>query len=198
MLLAQRRWRGSSHWRARTGWVRVHRTDQVAWQAHYRHWIRISRGKWCARLRWGRSVRLERFFLYRPSTIQMFSWTFIRRCVEYDLEASSVSSGIVCVAAPGQRPGKIIEQSCQPTAVVWFPHVEGDVEDRSLNIDCFYCTVVSIFAAQICYCKWRFQAEGIQRRLEAMSTDFVGAYFWWPSHKSVPIAQARSGQLFRL
>lgn len=48
-----------------------------------------------------------------------------RRCIEYNLSASSVEAGIVIADAP-----VVIELTAKPTAFLWHPHIGNDVEDR--------------------------------------------------------------------
>ena len=51
-----------------------------------------------------------------------------RRCVEYDLESSSVKEGVKAM-----DPGRVrVELTAMPTAVAWHPHIGDDVEDRFL------------------------------------------------------------------
>ena len=54
-----------------------------------------------------------------------------RRCVEYDLEGSSVKHGINII-----EPGRVrVELTAQPTAVAWHPHIGDDVEDRFIVVN---------------------------------------------------------------
>lgn len=57
-----------------------------------------------------------------------------RYCVEYDLAASSVAAGVVCVKSvnPGTTTvcSHRIELAAKPTAVMWHPKIDGDFEDR--------------------------------------------------------------------
>lgn len=48
-----------------------------------------------------------------------------RRCIEYNIHASSVENGILIVDVPVQ-----VEVTAKPTALLWHPHIGGDVEDR--------------------------------------------------------------------
>lgn len=48
-----------------------------------------------------------------------------RRCIEYNLQGSSVENGIMIVDTPVQ-----VETSAKPTALLWHPHIGDDVEDR--------------------------------------------------------------------
>lgn len=50
-----------------------------------------------------------------------------RRCVEYDLEVSSVIDGLM-VCDNGQAP--LIDCTALPTALMWHPHTEEDSEDK--------------------------------------------------------------------
>jgi hypothetical protein len=48
-----------------------------------------------------------------------------RRCVEFDLHASSVEAGILLAGDP-----VVVELTAKPTALLWHPHLDNDVEDR--------------------------------------------------------------------
>ena len=48
-----------------------------------------------------------------------------RRCIEYNINGSSVENGIVIVDAPVQ-----LDATAKPTALLWHPHIGDDVEDR--------------------------------------------------------------------
>jgi len=77
----------------------------------------------------GKVTGLE--FGFRESSEVLMSVGEDRRCVEYDLDASSVSSGIVCVQADdSSSAGRLIDQAAIPSSLVWHPHIHGDVEDR--------------------------------------------------------------------
>jgi hypothetical protein len=69
------------------------------------------------------------------------SWS--RRCVEYDLESSSAVAGVSCVLNDDQAAGRILDQSALPTALMWHPHILGDVEDRFVLLK--YCLTIHLF-----------------------------------------------------
>lgn len=48
-----------------------------------------------------------------------------RRCIEFDLHSSSVEAGIVLAGDP-----VVVELTAKPTALLWHPHLDHDVEDR--------------------------------------------------------------------
>jgi hypothetical protein len=54
--------------------------------------------------------------------------------VEYDLVASSLATGIVCVKNATPNAATVcshrIELAAKPTAVMWHPKLNGDFEDR--------------------------------------------------------------------
>jgi hypothetical protein len=54
--------------------------------------------------------------------------------VEYDLVASSLATGIVCVKSTTPNAATVcshrIELAAKPTAVMWHPKLNGDFEDR--------------------------------------------------------------------
>ncbi len=57
-----------------------------------------------------------------------------RFCVEYDLFASTMATGLQCVKAT-RVDGAVtcsyrLEQNAKPTAVMWHPRMDGDDEDR--------------------------------------------------------------------
>lgn len=43
------------------------------------------------------------------------------------MKKSTIQSGVLCATVDGK---KVIEQSATPLALLWHPHIEGDVEDR--------------------------------------------------------------------
>ncbi len=57
-----------------------------------------------------------------------------RYCVEYDLATSSIATGVQCVRevrADGvSLSAHRLELTAKPTAVMWHPRLENDVEDR--------------------------------------------------------------------
>jgi hypothetical protein len=57
-----------------------------------------------------------------------------RYCVEYDLAASTVATGVVCVKSMHPSAATVcshrIELAAKPTAVMWHPKINGDFEDR--------------------------------------------------------------------
>jgi len=62
---------------------------------------------------------------------------FDRHCVEYDLNFSTVSLGVLCLKSINVQGRAVsssrIEFTAKPTAIVWHPKLQGDLEDRYDN-----------------------------------------------------------------
>jgi hypothetical protein len=76
------------------------------------------------------SVGEDRWLKQLVYVVTVLYFNVYRRCVEYDLEASTATTGVSCVMTDDQSAGRLVDQSAIPTALMWHPHILGDVEDR--------------------------------------------------------------------
>jgi hypothetical protein len=73
-------------------------------------------------------------FGYKDIQESLVSVSEDKFCVEYDLKSCSVTNGLVCVkfttSDGNQRSSSRLEVFSTPTAVLWYPRSDEDVEDR--------------------------------------------------------------------
>lgn len=67
-------------------------------------------------------------FGMRDGIETLYSVAEDRICVEYDLEGSSVTFGVIC--RQDSQLLQRIESTARPTAIMWQPQVEGDIEEK--------------------------------------------------------------------
>jgi len=67
-------------------------------------------------------------FGMRDGTETLYSIAEDRICVEYDLEGSSVTFGVIC--RQDRQILQRIESTARPTAIMWQPQVEGEIEEK--------------------------------------------------------------------